>query len=74
MGGMFAGNKPAIEKIDELTEDIIINDMVANGLINNEQIALGYLVKKHGSLFAIFVNQGTHMGHRNYELINILGS
>jgi len=74
MGGMFAGNKSAIEKIDELTEDIIANDMVANGLINNEQIALGYLVKKHGNLFAVFVNQGTHMGHRNYELINIIGS
>ena len=74
VGGMFAANKEAIEKIDDLTEDIIVNEMVNKGLINNEQIALGYLIKAHGDLFAVFVNEGAYKGHRNYELINILGN
>jgi hypothetical protein len=69
MGGMFCGGKDALisvkEKIDNLFEH-----MLSNNIVNNEQIALGYLFKKTPELFISFINNSTH--HRSYELINYL--
>ncbi|MAG24412.1 hypothetical protein CMI47_02435 [Candidatus Pacearchaeota archaeon] len=74
MGGMFAAAPAAINEIDTLTEDVLLHKMLNNNLVNNEQIALGYLVKNVNSLFSAFVNEGASKNHRNYELINILGA
>lgn len=74
MGGMFGGSKSAIEKIDKMTEEVLVRKMLDNDFVNNEQIALGYLIKNQGDLFSIFVNEGPRKNHRNYELINQLGA
>jgi hypothetical protein len=69
MGGMFGGGKDAIiavkEKVDNLFEY-----MLSNNIVNNEQIALGYLFKTNPELFISFINNSAH--HRSYELINCL--
>jgi hypothetical protein len=44
--------------------------MLGKGFINNEQIAMGYLLKKKPELFRIFQNY-SHI-HRNYEILNQL--
>tara|TARA_Y100000593_G_C4298722_1_gene332163 strand:+ start:1330 stop:2163 length:834 start_codon:yes stop_codon:yes gene_type:complete len=76
MGGMFAGNMNAIKKLDALTEEILINKMIGSNVVNNEQIALGFLLKNPNTAdtFRVFVNQYPMKNHRNYELINALGS
>ena len=62
LGSMFGGHKNVIPKIRELIEDILLNDMIGCNTLNNEQIALGYLVKKHPDLFATYVRtNGLHM-------------
>ena len=39
-----------------------MDDMIAEGNVNNEQIALGYLVKKYPDLFATYERtNGEHM-------------
>jgi hypothetical protein len=72
MGGLFGGNKTIIpilqNKITEVFEQLMLN----KGIVNNEQIVLGYLFKKSPELFATFVNN--HNQHRNYEVINVLGT
>jgi len=40
--------------------------------MNNEQITLGYLIKKHPEKFELFRHHYTI--HRNYEILNILNS
>jgi hypothetical protein len=41
--------------------------MLSDNIINNEQIALGYLYKKYPELFVEFFNE-SYM-HRSYELV-----
>ena len=62
LGYMFGGHKDAIPKICDLVEDIFINEMINKGNVNNEQIALGYLIKKHSDDFSIYYRtNGKHM-------------
>lgn len=62
LGSMFGGHKNAIPKVCDLVEDIFMNEMIRNGNVNNEQIALGYLVKKYPDIFAIYSRtNGKHM-------------
>lgn len=62
LGSMFGGHKNAIPKVCDLVEDIFMNKMIHNGNVNNEQIALGYLVKKYPDIFAIYSRtNGKHM-------------
>ena len=43
-------------------EDILLNKMIANESVNNEQIALGYLVKQNKNDFEVFERyDGKHM-------------
>ena len=51
--------------------DSILEQMISDNIINNEQIALGYLYKKHPELFVEFFNEA-HL-HRSYELVVELG-
>lgn len=62
LGSMFGGHKNAIPKVCDLVENIFVNEMIRNGNVNNEQIALGYLVKKYPDIFAIYSRtNGKHM-------------
>ena len=62
LGSMFGGHKNAVPKVCDLVEDIFINEMINKGNVNNEQIALGYLIKKHSDDFAIYSRtNGKHM-------------
>lgn len=73
MGGMFAGNIASIQKIDKVVDEYLVNNMLNKGIINNEQILLGYLIKNIPDLFTVFINEYPHRQHRNYELIHLLG-
>lgn len=67
MGGMFGADRKGIEKSAKLVDEILVNEMLAKGCLNNEQIALGYLLKRDSSDFILFVND--YKIHRNFELI-----
>jgi hypothetical protein len=69
MGGMFGGDKKAIYKIKKEIIDLF-EMMLDNNIVNNEQIALGYLYKKYPQLFKPFINNAAI--HRSYEMINML--
>jgi hypothetical protein len=69
LGSMFGGHKNVIPKICDLVENILFSEMIDKGSINNEQIALGYLVKKYPDDFAIYSRtNGQHM-----DIFNELG-
>ena len=62
LGSMFGGHKNSVPKVCDLVEDIFINEMINNKNVNNEQIALGYLIKKYSDDFAIYERtNGKHM-------------
>ena len=59
---MFGGHKNIIPKVSDLVEDVLLNKMIAEGNVNNEQIALGYLVKNHPDEFSVYERtNGKHM-------------
>lgn len=69
LGSMFGGGINSLLKVSKDIEDIFINQMINNGFVNNEQIALGYLIKKNPDDFEIFERyNGKHM-----ELFTELG-
>ena len=70
MGGMFGAGKESIKKFRPIVDNIL-EEMLSDNLINNEQIALGYLYKKYPDLFVEFFNEA-HI-HRSYELVAELG-
>ena len=62
LGSMFGGHKNTIPKVLDLIDKTLMDDMIAEGNVNNEQIALGYLVKKYPDLFATYERtNGEHM-------------
>ena len=62
LGSMFGGHGDACLKIQEMVLDILREEMIAKGSINNEQIALGYLIKKYPDDFAVYERtNGKHM-------------
>ena len=54
LGSMFGGHKNAVPKVCDMVEDIFLNEMIKKGNVNNEQIALGYLIKKYPDEFATY--------------------
>lgn len=54
LGSMFGGTKNGLLKVVTDVEDIFLNKMIENGFVNNEQIALGYLVKKSPDDYEIY--------------------
>jgi len=54
LGSMFGGTTSSLLKVVSDVEDILLNKMIANGFVNNEQIALGYLVKQNQDDFEIY--------------------
>ena len=62
LGSMFGGHKTAILKVSNMIDSILNEEMIKNNSINNEQIALGYLVKKYPDDFAVYQRtNGKHM-------------
>ena len=62
LGSMFGGHKNAVPKVCDMVEDIFLNEMIKKGNVNNEQIALGYLIKKYPDEFATYERtNGKHM-------------
>ena len=62
LGSMFGGHKNSIPKVCTMVDNIFKDEMIAKGNINNEQIALGYLVKKYPDDFSVYRRtNGKHM-------------
>ena len=54
LGSMFGGHKKSLFRVCDMVHDVLMNDMIANNSINNEQIALGYLIKKYPDEFSLY--------------------
>ena len=62
LGSMFGGHRNAIPKVCDMVEDIFINGMINRGNVNNEQIALGYLLKSRPDDFSTYERtNGKHL-------------
>jgi hypothetical protein len=62
LGSMFGGTSESILRVDKEIENIFLNDMIENNFVNNEQIALGYLIKKFPELFEYYERyDGKHL-------------
>lgn len=62
LGSMFGGGKFSLLKVAKDIEDVLLNQMISNQFVNNEQIVLGYLVKKNPDDFEIFErHDGKHL-------------
>ena len=62
LGSMFGGHKNAVPKVCNMVEDIFLNEMIKKGNVNNEQIALGYIIKKYSDEFSLYERTtGKHM-------------
>ena len=66
-GGMFGVDRIAIEKLTKLVDDVLVREMLEKNLLNNEQIAVGFLLKQHKNEFIVLQND--LRSHRNFELI-----
>ena len=59
---MFGGGVNSLKKVADDVEDILVNEMIGNDYVNNEQIALGYLIKKYSDDFTIYERRnGKHL-------------
>jgi hypothetical protein len=62
LGSMFGGGINSLKKVAADVEDIFLNKMIGEGFVNNEQIALGYLVKQNPDDYEIYRRyNGKHM-------------
>ena len=55
-GGIFGGDVTIINKISEYVESVLTDIMFANNNVNNEQLALAIVWKKHPELFFLTQN------------------
>jgi hypothetical protein len=60
IGGMFGGNIQIINTISNKIEEIVIHKMLKKRNINNEQLALAMIWKKHNDLFLLINGNHTH--------------
>ena len=62
LGSMFGGHKNSLEKTAKMVDNVLMNEMIGKGSVNNEQIALGYLLKNNPDYFAAYQRRnGKHM-------------
>ena len=71
MGGMFCGDTEAIALINKEINEVF-DAMLSKNIVNNEQIALGYLVINKPELFAILEHAAGNP--INYDLIRFVGT
>ena len=69
LGSMFGGHKNAVPKVCDMVEDIFVNEMIGNDYVNNEQVALGYLIKKNPDDYAIY----ERTNHKHAAIFEELG-
>jgi hypothetical protein len=61
-GSFFGGDLEAVKKVSKEVDNIWINKMIKNGNVNNEQIALAYLLKNKPDMFVEYNRyNGNHM-------------
>jgi hypothetical protein len=61
VGTLFGGDPEIMNTIEYEIERILIDEMISEGMINNEQIALGMLYKRKPDLFSVYID--TNSGH-----------
>lgn len=62
VGTFFGGKKTYVTKVSNLVIDFLINEMLFKNMINNEQIALAFIQKKHPELFNVYIKiDGNHL-------------
>jgi hypothetical protein len=61
VGTLFGGDPETMEIIEGEIEKILINEMIGEGMVNNEQIALGILYKRNPDLFSVHLDP--YSGH-----------
>lgn len=61
-GSFFGGEKEAVLEVSKKIDDVLVHKMIGNGFVNNEQIALAYLLKNNPDLFIEYRRyNGNHM-------------
>lgn len=66
-GSIFGVDTLAIERLTKRVDSVLISNMLEKNILNNEQIALGYLLKVYNKDFLIFENDNRI--HRAHELL-----
>lgn len=62
LGSFFGGTEKMIHKVAQDIESVFLHEMIENEFVNNEQIALGYLVKQNPDDYEIYERyDGKHM-------------
>jgi hypothetical protein len=62
VGTLFGGKGDAVSIVSDLTVKILEEEMLENGMVNNEQIALAILFKRNPELFSAYINlNGEHL-------------
>lgn len=62
LGSMFGGTQNSLLKVASDVEDVLLTKMLDQGFVNNEQIALGYLVKQNPDDYEVYERyDGKHM-------------
>ena len=69
LGSMFGGGVESLKKVAEDIDDIFVNEMIGNDYVNNEQIALGYLIKANPDDYAIY----ERTNHKHAAIFEELG-
>lgn len=69
LGSMFGGTENIVAEVAREIDNLFINDMLQNNFINNEQIALGYLLKRNPSTFAAY----QRYNNKHMALFNEIG-
>lgn len=61
VGTLFGGDVKTMNIIKSEVDNILVSEMIEEGMINNEQIALGMLYKRNPDLFSVHID--TNAGH-----------
>jgi hypothetical protein len=62
VGTLFGGKGDVVSIVSDLTVKILEEEMLENGMVNNEQIALAILFKRNPELFSAYINlNGEHL-------------
>jgi hypothetical protein len=60
-GGMFGGCKEIIQQISKMVEEIFVEELLKNGIVNNEQLVLALVWRKLPHVFALCVEHRSPM-------------
>jgi hypothetical protein len=66
---MFGGGPKSLQKVADDVEDVLLNKMIGEDFVNNEQIALGYLVKLNPDDYEVY----ERTNHKHAAIFGELG-